>query len=78
MELYLNSKLVCTSTARYGGQSGTMKSNGTEWQTISEMTVCSDPIPVKKGDNLTMAGSYDTIKHPLYVDFYLSSMKDTS
>ncbi|TID23380.1 Structural maintenance of chromosomes protein 4 [Venturia nashicola] len=65
MELYLNDKLVCSSNATYGGGSGTMKSDGKEWTTISKMSECEDTIPVKKGDNISMKSRYNTVKHPL-------------
>jgi hypothetical protein len=67
MLLYLDDKLVCNSTATYGGPGGTVKVNGKDWQTISKMTECGNPVKVKKGDRLSMKSFYNTIKHPLYV-----------
>jgi hypothetical protein len=56
MYLFINDKFICTSDAKYGGP---------ENITISEMTHCRGPIPVKKGDILTMTAEYDLTKHPL-------------
>jgi hypothetical protein len=65
MLLYLDGKLVCNSTATYGGPEGTVKVKGRDWQTISKMTDCEKPVKVKKGDRLIMKSFYNTIKHPL-------------
>jgi hypothetical protein len=67
MQLLLNEKFVCNSTATYGGKGGTVTLNGKEWQTISSMSECREPLKVKKGDNISMKSFYNTIKHPLYV-----------
>jgi len=65
MLLYLGDKLVCNSTATYGGPRGTVKVNGKDWQTISNMSECVNPVKVKKGDRLSMKSFYNTYKHPL-------------
>ncbi|KAF1817145.1 hypothetical protein P152DRAFT_9558 [Eremomyces bilateralis CBS 781.70] len=65
MILLVNDKEVCTSKATYGGASGTMELNGEKWETISNMTRCAEPIPVKKGDYITMTAVYDLKLHPL-------------
>lgn len=65
MQLRLNGNDICNSTAIYGGAGSKMKMDGKEWDTISEMTVCRDMIPVKRGDYLTMSAIYDTESHPL-------------
>ena len=65
MELSLNGKVVCSSTATYGGKGGTVMINGTEWKTISSMSECHEPFRVKKGDNISMRSFYNTTKHPL-------------
>jgi hypothetical protein len=70
MQLLLNDKFVCNSTATYGGKEGTVRMNGTEWQTISSMSECREPLKVKKGDNISMKSFYNTIKHPLYANSY--------
>lgn len=63
--MYLNDKEICSSKAEYGGAGGTMKAGEKEWTTISRMSDCLEPIPVKKGDYLRLEASYDTVKHPL-------------
>ena len=65
MQLFLNGRLVCNSTATYGGKGGTSKTNGTEWQTISSMSDCQNALTVRKGDNINMKSFYNTLKHPL-------------
>jgi len=56
MLLKVNDKLVCESMAEYDDQ-GYIKS----------MSLCPNPIPIKKGDKVSMASVYDVKKHPLYV-----------
>lgn len=70
MQLLLNEKFVCNSTATYGGEKGTVKVNGTEWQTISSMSECTKALKVNKGDHISMKSFYNTTKHPLYVKIY--------
>jgi hypothetical protein len=70
MQLLHNERFVCNSTATYGGKGGTVKVNGTEWQTISSMSECMEPLRVRKGDNISMKSFYNTIKHPLYATSY--------
>jgi hypothetical protein len=65
MYMYINDKFICSSDAKYGGPQGTAKVNGADWETITEMTHCVGPIPVKKGDFLKMKSEYDLSKHPL-------------
>jgi len=67
ISLLLNDKKVCTSKATYGGASTAMMAtnDGKKWETISSMSACSDPIPVKRGDYLKMESVYDTAAHPL-------------
>ena len=56
-----NNKVVCESKAIYGGEN---KKAG-DWETISSMGSCADriPIPVKKGDIVTLETSYDFDLH---------------
>jgi hypothetical protein len=70
MQLLLNDKFVCNSTATYGGKDGTVTINGTEWQTISSMSECQEPFRVKTGDSISMKSFYNTTKHPLYAQFH--------
>ncbi|KAF1816595.1 hypothetical protein P152DRAFT_493004 [Eremomyces bilateralis CBS 781.70] len=65
VSLYVNRMLVCTSTALYGGESGTLVLEGSEWRTIQNYTKCLDPVSVKKGDEVIVAATYDLIKHKL-------------
>jgi hypothetical protein len=67
VEIALNGENRCTSIASYGGSPDYVKkgADGQVWETISDMKVCSDPVPVKKGDNVTVTASYDTTAHPL-------------
>jgi hypothetical protein len=58
----VNENAVCESKAIYGTKSKT--ENGTEWTTISKMTNCEQPIPVKKGDLIKMEVKFDEVNHP--------------
>lgn len=65
--LTLNGKPVCDSQAKYGldpKATTSLAPNGKAWQVITEMTQCTEPIPVKKGDVLQMVSIYDNILHP--------------
>jgi Stress up-regulated Nod 19 len=64
MVLKINDKVVCDSKAEYGG-SGTFKGeNGKDVQALSGMKECNDPVPVKKGDRLSIEAYFDLEKHP--------------
>jgi hypothetical protein len=63
--LYVNNVLKCTSNAVYGGEGGKLSLDGKVWETISKMTECNEPIPVKAGDVIKVEGTYDTKAHPL-------------
>jgi hypothetical protein len=66
VNLYLNDKKVCESQAGYGGPGAVrVTKDGRKWETISSMTDCMDPIPVKKGDKLEIEANYDITKHPV-------------
>jgi hypothetical protein len=58
--VYINGKIACESKANYGGG----------WQeegalpTLSSMTKCDRPIPVKANDVLTLQAVYDYGLHP--------------
>jgi hypothetical protein len=65
--LNLNGKTICDSEARYGLDSratSNLAPNGKAWQVITEMTQCTEPVPVKKGDVLQMVSIYDNELHP--------------
>jgi hypothetical protein len=65
VELTLNGKVVCDSHAQYGGDGGEgVAPDGRPWQTIRQMSQCTDPIPVKKGDILGLKSYYNTKLHP--------------
>lgn len=53
MVMSVNDKDVCTSVPKYEGE------------VISTMSLCPEPIPLKKGDFLTVRSVYDLTKHPL-------------
>jgi hypothetical protein len=66
VSLYINGKLACSSMAKYGGPGAVRVSkDGRKWETISAMSDCLTPIPVKKGDKIEIAAHYDIEKHPL-------------
>lgn len=65
VSMRINDALVCQSNATYGGAGSSAMVNGKEWQTITKMSTCPGPIPVKKGDNVTIAAGFDTLNHPL-------------
>lgn len=60
MDLFINGKPACVSKATYG-----TSISGSEIKTINSMSMCTDPISVKKGDNLSMEVVYDLKKYPL-------------
>jgi hypothetical protein len=58
MVMYINGRFACESKAIYGGQKGA--------EAIDAMSLCTTkPIPVKKGDTVTMVAAYDVSKHPV-------------
>jgi len=75
--LFINGKYKCHSDALYGdksksdhgmggmGGSGSGGKSATGIKTISEMTSCKGPFPVKKGDTLKLVAQYDLKEHPL-------------
>jgi hypothetical protein len=67
MDMFINNKYLCSSKAQYGGEGSTTHVGDQEWETISGMSLCEGPLPVKKGDQLHMVVEYDLKKHPLYV-----------
>jgi hypothetical protein len=38
--------------------------DGTNWEVITEMTQCTEPVAVRKGDVLSMQSFVDGVKHP--------------
>jgi hypothetical protein len=82
MDVFINGKFTCVSTAQYGEKKTSddmghshgagraidappPKSKGDSIKTISFMTDCAGPFPVKKGDTVTLRAVYDLSKHPL-------------
>jgi len=77
MDMFLNGKLLCQSKAEYGsraedsGMGGHShadskdKGGDAAIKTISAMSSCVGPFPVKKGDYVTLTAEYDLKKHPL-------------
>lgn len=62
MYMLINDEFVCASEAVYGGQDPASVSE--KGASITSMTPCNVPIPVKKGDWLSMAAEYDLKSHP--------------
>jgi hypothetical protein len=62
----VNGQVPCRSTAVYGVNEvvGTESGN---WTTIKEMTYCTTPIKVVKGDAVVVEANYDFDLHPRYV-----------
>jgi hypothetical protein len=74
VSLFINGKYKCTSDAVYGDKSdsgmagmghGGEGKGASGIKTISKMTACRGPFPVKKGDSLKLVAEYDLKKHPL-------------
>ena len=75
MDLFINDKFKCSSKATYGSRSATDDQPGGHShgsidkdgsiKTISGMSNCWGPFPVKKGDYMTAVAEYDLKKHPL-------------
>ena len=60
-----NGKVVCDSHANYGGPGATVvNADGSKWETIATMSVCQEPIEVKKGDTMKVISHYDMLEHP--------------
>jgi hypothetical protein len=66
VNLLLNDKMACISNATYGVSANGLPGNasGKEWQTITKMHECDEPIPVKKGDKIKITATYDMKAHP--------------
>jgi hypothetical protein len=54
MNLVLNGKAICSSQAKYTGEPASM----------TGMSDCQGPLPIKKGDTITMSADYDLEAHP--------------
>jgi hypothetical protein len=65
VKVFNNGKLVCDSEAVYGGGEGGTTIDGQTWETITSYTPCLGPVPIRKGDVLTMTSEYDLTKHRL-------------
>jgi hypothetical protein len=63
--LTLNNKTICDSQAIYGGGNSSVGVGGKKWETIREMTQCTNAVPIKAGDVIRMLSVYDTTLHPL-------------
>jgi hypothetical protein len=48
-----------------GGKNSAPAAPAAAIKTISSMTICTGPIPVKKGDSMKLIAEYDLSKHPL-------------
>jgi len=81
VSMFINDKYTCSSDAVYGiredsGDSGMGGHHGggvakvtpvgdAVVKTISKMTTCAGPFPVKKGDTFKLVAEYDLSQHPL-------------
>jgi hypothetical protein len=67
IEINLNSKLACNSSASYGTRPDWIMhgNDGKTWEALSGMEDCNEAVPVKKGDNITIIADYDLNKHPM-------------
>jgi hypothetical protein len=79
VSLFINDKYTCSSNAIYGDKSASSSAMGgkgkgsaasvgkssAKIKTISSMTPCRGPFPVKKGDTMRLVAEYDLSKHPL-------------
>jgi len=54
MTMSINGKVVCTSLPKYNDKG-----------VITIMSLCPEPIPVKKGESMTISSTYDLSKHKL-------------
>jgi hypothetical protein len=61
VDVLLNGKKVCSSEAVYGTK---MQMDGKDWTTIAQMTDCTAPYAVKRGDLIRLVVNYDEIAHP--------------
>lgn len=66
MQMHLNEKLACESLPRYGSPPGAAAApEGEKVETILGMSPCTEHVPFKKGDKITLTSIYDVNKHPL-------------
>jgi hypothetical protein len=66
MVLKVNGKVICESKAVYNAANiadGGAKTVGGMSGMISDMTMCVEPVDVKKGDVVSMEADYDTDLH---------------
>lgn len=75
INVYLNNKKVCTSSAIYGGDRAVQgQAQPQKWETIISYTPCADAVKIKKGDKLSMDSNYDLRKHTLRPDAHSMGM----
>jgi hypothetical protein len=60
----VNDKLVCNSTAIYGNGAIMKGDDGKAFDALNGMVECTDPVAVKKGDQIYLEASFDLDKHP--------------
>jgi hypothetical protein len=61
LDILVNNKTACSSRAIYGTR---LNAEGKDWTTLSEMTDCTTPFAVKKGDQIRLVVNYDEVSHP--------------
>ncbi|QDS73332.1 hypothetical protein FKW77_006551 [Venturia effusa] len=64
MILKVNDQVVCDSKAEYGADGSFKGADGAEVKALSGMKECTEPIAVKKGDNLKVEAYFDLEQHP--------------
>jgi len=64
MTMMIDGKSVCESVATYGSSGKT--ESGKPAESITNMSICPEPITVKKGQKLSMTAVYDASKHPVH------------
>jgi hypothetical protein len=70
--LKINGKSICDSKAQYGGTTqSTTGADGQQWQTVSSMVACYNPVEVKVGDIMSLDANYDLATHPPSVTIFL-------
>jgi hypothetical protein len=60
----VNDKVVCDSKAIYGRGQKLKGDDGKDFDALNGMVECTDPVPVKRGDQIYLEAGFDLEKHP--------------
>jgi hypothetical protein len=60
----VNDKVVCDSKAIYGRGQKFKGNDGKDFDALNGMVECTDPVPVKRGDQIYLEAGFDLDKHP--------------